>query len=263
MKIGRISERRTTVLIALIAIGLSACGGTKVLKEPAPLVATTSLATASDQSLDATIEWVIVRDGPGTWARNADWDEYQISTRNLSDESIQITNVAVQDSLGTWISLGQSRKQLVKGAKQTVKRYKGEGLAVKAGLGTGTLLAAGAAGAVGAAALVSAGGGILAASGGTAIGATGGILLVPAFAISGIVRGVNNGKVNRRIEDRQTVMPIDLQGKSETMLNAFFPLAPSPQQVEITYVDSAGTHTLKIDTRAALDGLHLADAEGS
>jgi hypothetical protein len=263
MNIDRISAQLTTVFVVFIAIGLSGCGGTKVLKEPAPLAATTSLVTASDQRLDATLEWVIVRDGPGTWAKNADWDEYQISVRSVGGDSLQITNVAIQDSLGTWVTAGQSRKQLVKGAKQTVRRYKSEGLKVKAGFGTGTLLAAGAASAAGAAALVSASGGILATSGGAAAGATGGILLVPAFAIAGIVRGVNNGKVNKQIKSRQTVMPLDLQGKSETILNVFVPLAPSPRQVEITYLDSAGTHTLRIDTRAALDGLHLADAEDS
>ena len=260
MRTDRISAQQTAVLIVLAAVGLSACGGAKVLKQPEPLDATTSLTYASDQRLSATIEWVIVRDGPGTWAKNADWDEYRISVRNLSGESIQITNIAIQDSLGTSVAAGQSRKQLVKGAKQTKRRYKNQGLEVKAGMRTGTLLAAGAVSAAGSAALVSSAGIF---SGGGAAAATGGLILVPAFAISGIVRGVNNSKVNNQIESRQTLLPIDMQGQDEKSLNIFFPLAPSPRQLEITYVDADGIHTLAIDTRTVLDGLHLADAEDS
>jgi len=49
-------------------LALTACGGTKVLKEPDSFVATQPLVTASDQTLSVALDWVIVRDGPGTWA---------------------------------------------------------------------------------------------------------------------------------------------------------------------------------------------------
>ncbi len=115
-------------------LGLSGCGGTKMLKEPEPLVVTQSLGTASDQHFSATLDWVIFRDGPGTWAKNVDWDEYMIGVENLSDDSLQLTNITVVDSLGTQIEPRQDRKQLVKGTKETKRRYKGEGLKVKAGV---------------------------------------------------------------------------------------------------------------------------------
>ena len=99
----------------LLLPGLSGCGGTKVLKEPEALTVTQSLATASDRHLSGTLDWVIFRDGPGTWARNVDWDEYLIRVQNLGDDSLQITKVIVVDSLGTRIEPRQNRKQLVKG----------------------------------------------------------------------------------------------------------------------------------------------------
>ena len=95
----------------LLLLGLSGCGGTKVLKEPEPLVVTGSLATAPDQHLSATLDWVIFRDGPGTWAKNVDWDEYMIGVENLGGDSLQLTNITVLDSLGTPIEPRQSRKQ--------------------------------------------------------------------------------------------------------------------------------------------------------
>jgi hypothetical protein len=61
----------TCALVCLLV--LSGCGGTKVLKEAQPIQTTRPLATASDQQVTAILDWVIVRDGPGTWAKNADW----------------------------------------------------------------------------------------------------------------------------------------------------------------------------------------------
>ncbi len=242
--------------ILLLLLGLAACGGTKVLKEPEPMVVAQPLATASDENLSVTLDWVIFRDGPGTWAKNVDWDEYLIRIQNLGGDSLQITSIAVVDSLGTQIQPRDNRKDLVKGTKETKRRYKGEGLKVKAGLsgaalaGTGLVIAASSSG-LGAAAM---------AGGGAAAGAAGVVLLVPALAVGSIVRGVNNSKVNNRIESRQTLLPIVLQDAEEKNLNIFFPLSPSPRQVQLTYVDSGSEHTLIIDTQAALEGLHLASA---
>ena len=244
--------------VFMLLLALSGCGGTKVLKEPEPLVVTQSLATASDQRLAATLDWVIVRDGPGTWAKNVDWDEYLIRVQNLSDDSIRVTNITVLDSLGTRIEARENRKQLVKGTKKTKKRYKGEGLKVKAGVSSGTLLAAGA---VSAATVAAVGSTVAFGSSAAVAGVATGMLLVPVLAVGGVLRGVNNSKVNNQIESRQTLLPVELQDEEEKRLDIFYPLAPSPRRVELTYVDSQGEHTLIVDTQAALEGLHLVQAE--
>jgi hypothetical protein len=219
-------KSRAIIVMAILSLCLAGCGGTKVLKEPEPLVVTQSLATASDQRIAATLDWVIVRDGPGTWAKNVDWDEYLIRVQNLGDDSIRVTNIIVLDSLGTQIESRENRKQLVKGTKKTKKRYKGEGLEVKAGAGAGTMMVGGVAAVAGGAGVIALAGGPIAAGGGAAVAATGLVLAAP----------------------------------DEKSLDIFFPLAPSPRQVELTYVDSRGDHTLIIDTHTALEGLHLAQA---
>ena len=243
-----------TVLVVLL-FSLTGCGGTKVLKEPEPLVVANSLSSSVDQNLSATLDWVIYRDGPGTWARNVDWDEYLIRVRNPGTDPIQITSVKVIDSLGTPVGAGASRSQLVKGTKETKKRYKGQGLEVKAGVSTGTLLAAGA---VTAASVASAGGAVAIYGSSAAVaGVTAGVLLVPVLAVGGVMRGVNNSKVNNQIEIRQTRLPIQLPVDAEMALDVFFPLAPSPRQIALTYVDTSGEHILVVDTRTTLDGLHI------
>jgi hypothetical protein len=98
---------------------------------------------------------------------------------------------------------------------------------------------------------------------GTIAGATGGavviggLVLAPVLAVGGIVRGVNNSAVNTQIEQRQTLLPIDVSSGGEAMLDVFFPLAPSPGMVELSYSDASGEHVVVIDTGVALNGLHI------
>jgi hypothetical protein len=163
----------------------------------------------------------------------------------------------VVDSLGTPIEPRQSRKQLVKGTKETKRRYKGEGLKVKAGVSGGVLLGTGIVVIAGTSSTGAAGlAGASAAGGAAAV-----VLLVPVLAVGGIIRGINNSKVNNQIESRQTLLPIVLEKEEKKNLVLFFPLSPSPRRIEISYVDRRGDHTLIVDTQAALEGLHLVQAE--
>ncbi len=257
----QIRKRPLLAFVLLGAAMLGGCGGTKVLKEPQPMQAAQALATDADQRLSATLDWVIVRDGPGTWAKNADWDEYLLRVKNLSDQRIQINRLVVVDSLDTPIDSQSGRKKLVKESKKTARRYKDSGLKVKAGRGAGTMLVAGAAVTavgVGAASAVAYGSVLSGTAAGSAGAAAGGILLLgPALAVGGVVRGVNNSAVNRQIESRQTRFPLDLPAMEEAALDVFFPLAPSPRRIELMYTNDNGEHVLLIDTRAALDGLHI------
>jgi hypothetical protein len=227
---------------------LAGCGGTKVLKESQPIQTTQPLAAASDEQISVALDWVIVRDGPGTWARNADWDEYLLRVNNLTDDALEITSITLLDSLGTRIDTDNSRRKLVKGARKTKRRYKDEGLEVRAGAGAGIMVVAGTA---------SFGAGGMLAFGGSAVGAAGLMVAAPVLAVGGVLRGVNNSKVNKEIETRQTLLSISLQREEEKSLDIFFPLTPSPRQVELTYVDSQGEHTLVVDTLTTFGGLHL------
>lgn len=244
---------------AILAI-LGGCGGTKLLKEPQPLAVEQSLAAGSDAQVSATLDWVIVRDGPGTWAKNADWDEYLVTVRNDAAEPVTVTAITVTDSSGHRHSSIGSRKALVKASRQTAKRYKGQGIEVKAGLGGGALVVAG-----GLSAGVGAGAGVAAIYGsGAAVGATAGALvLAPVLVVGGVVKGVNNSKVNGAIEARQTPMPVQVGRGASQVLDVFFPIAPSPLEVHVEYTDSSGRHTLVMDTRELLEGLHLPQEEAA
>ncbi len=254
-------KKISLLMSCALVIVLTGCGGAKVLKKPEPLKTTQRLTVASDPRLATTLDWVIVRAGPGTWAKNADWDEYLLRFKNLTDSPMQITNVWVYDSLGIQTNRQLDRRALVKGTKGTKRRYRDSDIKVKAGMGTGKMLAAGAAvGVVGyglalGAAAPSFGAGAAAGGG---VGAAGAVLLAaPVIAFLGIKKGVNNSKVNSEIIRRQTVLPLALPSSDEVSAKLFFPLSPSPTHVEVIYTDTEGEYRLVIDTQEALNGLHL------
>ena len=253
---------RFTILFAATAFALSACGGTKLVKHPTalPTPVEASFASATDAALGARLEWIIVRDSPGTWAKNADWDEYFIRVRNTSGAPIRITGVSVVDSLGQANPTLGKRKALVKASRKNAKRYKQSNLRVVAGVSGTTITAAGVGVGLGMGGVAASGGGMLAGAAGAAAFLT----VAPAFAVVGIFRGVRNSQVNNRIEDRQSKLPASIAAGEEQALDLFFPLSPSPTRIQITYADAQGTsHQLDIDTSKTLAGLHLGPSGGS
>lgn len=257
---------RFYMLALVCTVALSGCGGgTKLLKEPQPVPSLQPLAAASDRQVTATLDWVIIRDGPGTWARNADWDEYLMTVSNRSDQPIQVTDIVVVDSIDTRVESQAGRRQLVKASREAARRYDKSGIEIKAGRGGDTLIGAGAVvtgvglagttlGATAAVNAIATGG---AAATGAAAAVAGLVVLGPALAVNGIVRKVNNNEVNERIELRQTKLPAEVAAGEELLLDVFFPITPSPRIVEIVFTDADGENSLVIETSPALDGLHI------
>ena len=174
--------------------------------------------------------------------------------RNLSATPIELLDVSVFDSLGT-------RKQLVKGSKSSVRRHRDSGLKVKAGVGGTGLIIAGATvtGAMGAAYVYVAGMGL---GGPVSVSAAGVGLLEagPAVLAIGMVRAVNNTKVNNHMLALQSTPPLSVDCNAEQRLILFYPLAAAPGHLQVSYRDTQGEGTLDIDTTQALAGLHLSAA---
>lgn len=237
---------------------LSSCAsGTKLLDEPRPGTPATPLTQASDENLNATLAWVIVRDGPGTWARNADWDEYQITLRAVPDANVGLLGVVLVDDLGTRIEPKNTRRQLVDGSRLARRRYAENGIEIRAGWNPAALAAAGAVAWYGVAAPLA----VVAGSTATASIALGAVVVAPVLVISGVMRSVNNNRVDDEIQRRSTHLPMMLPADQDTVIDLFFPITPAPSQVEVSYSVNGIQHTVVIDTRVALAGLHLRTAD--
>ncbi len=254
--------KRITISVSAIAIviSLTGCGGHKVLKEPQPLTITNAPANAEDGRLATNLDWVILRNGPGTWSRKADWDQYLMGVSNNTAESVEIRTFTVYDSMMVDASSESSRRLLIKSSKATSKRYKNEGYRVQAGLGGAGLILAGAtAGVVGVGVGTAAAYGGGAAAGGAAIV---GLLAAPILITGGIMKGVNGQKVANQIADRHTELPFVLQPGETRNVTFFVAVSPSPQKIEISYRAKQQNYTLEVDTGSALEGLHLSNDSG-
>ena len=248
---------------------LAGCAGTKVLDEPTLPPDRNPLAVARDRATTATLDWVIVRDGPGTWAKNADWDQYLLRLENRSTTDLRITEVYVEDSMGTKVFPGRDRKGLIAGSKQALDRYQDADIKVKAGTGTavmaatvmGTTLVGGSVVGVGLAYTSFASLLGISTSFGAAVTAAGaGLVLVgPAMVIR---NRRNQRKVDARIHDIRSRLPFSVEAGMVKRAALFFPISPSPRHIVISYRQGESTQTLRLETRESLAGLHLGRASG-
>lgn len=248
------AKEQLSLLALVLSQGLAGCGGTQLLDEPQPMVLEQPLTMAFDRRLEIFLDWVIIRDGPGTWVESADWDEYLLRVRNYSADPVRITGLAVYDSLGTRLEYSANLNKLIDASRETTSRYRSEDLKIKAGVGGESLMAAGSVVLVGGEAL---GVAALAGSANAAGVALGAVVLAPVLIVGGMVQSKNKDWVAREMIDRHTPLPVDLSPGELHSLTVFFPLAPSPRKIELVYVDSVGAHTVVIDTRDILQGLHI------
>lgn len=257
-------NKRTTAaaLAVMYCLAATGCGGTKMLESPEEFVPGAPLAGIVDTHLAVTLDWIIVRDGPGTWARSADWDEYVFTVHNRADQPLQILSVRVVDSLGKAAAADDDRERLVEASRDTSQRYQGQDIEVKAGASSELLFAAGALGALGGAMAVEAGTTIALYGGSSAMAAAGvlGVLvLAPALVVGSVVKSANEAEVAMEIRRRHTLLPAEVAAGETLTLTQFFPLAPAPQRIELVWIEPEGQHVISIDTAEALAGLHLAE----
>jgi hypothetical protein len=254
----------TPVLIfMLVPAVLAGCGGTKVLREARPLEQTSALLAQSDGRVHVSLDSVVVRNGPGSWARDANWDEYRFRVRSATGGGVRLTGVHLLDAVGHRVAASSDRGDLVDATREVERRYEISGQLARSpggwtyvagGVATAAVGTAVAAGAMYGAALSGgavAGGAVAAAN--LLVG--GGLILIGA----GAVRVVNNVQVGMELRERQTALPL-MVGASESRVNLFFPITPLPKAMDITYTEGGVEHRMQMHAGAALAELHLARA---
>ena len=244
----------------ILSFMILACGGgSRIVKEPQVIETTQPLASGIDSNIAVDLYWVIVRNGLGAWAKNADWDEYLIHFHNISGEPLTITNVALYDYLGDRVETQRNLKQLIKGSRKAEDRYQSANVRVEAGMGSQNMLVTGGATtAAGVGAIAAAVSSPFASGAGAAfIAGTGLVLVGPVIIVGGVKKAINNSKLNEEIKERRTVLPHILSGSGSVNMDLFYPLSPSPKSIQVQYQIKGVEHDLTIDTREALEGLHL------
>lgn len=249
--------RSSTCILFILAFLLS-CSEARLVKEPEFIQIPHHLAMSTDDAVTASLYWVVVPNGPGTWVEDAEWDEYFINVSNNATADIQINSVIVIDSLGTRLASSHTLKNLAEESKQTENRYRDMGIAMRAGYRPVTLPGTTAVGGTADTQTRR----IMAAS---PIWATrpvmAAVIAVPFSVGTMVYGGVVNKKISEEIQKRSSSMPVRISTSESHSLDLFFPLAPSPTAVEINYTANKIEHSLVLDTTESLKSLHLPSLE--
>lgn len=210
--------------------------------------------SASAASVDLTLHSLIVYHGPGSWKREARWDEYVVQLVNHGDQPVTIESAALIDLQGTPQFPGSEPWALEKLSYTNWDKYGKTGVKLLAGAG----LVAAYVGAGYAMALSSL------AGGGTAAGAVAVMELIPVVALVdiGVVAVMNHDnktKVQAEFDRRRLPLPRTLAAHERISGSLFFPMTPGPQR--LTLKGKSGDTPVEITLELKpLAGLHLKPA---
>jgi hypothetical protein len=245
--------------VPLVRALLPACAGALILsgcltteyqasrKETAPAVALNLVSV--QPPLDLALRTLIVYDGPGSWKREALWDEYVVTLRNQGTSAVTVTAAAVVDFAGARRYPGDDPWKLEKESQTLEQRYLRDGIEFARSEIPDALVFG--SGAVGGAA-----GTLFSSVSATAASAS--VIGLPVYYV--VVYGVNrNNKATAKAEfmRRRLVLPLTLLGGEARTGSLFLPMAPNPQSLNILWSDAA-TSSETVLSLVPLHGLHAA-----
>ena len=205
-------------------------------------------------ALNASLFTEISYGSPGSWKREAFWDEYVVTLHNDSDHALNISTATLSDYAGTARPAGEDPWKLERESKSLEKRYRDAGVAF-ARMAAPRVIAATAEPTVAASAGLSAGGAASAA----AITA----VAVPIYGAAVLGINVHNRKaIRQEFERRRLVLPLALGAGESKTGSLFFPMTPNPKALSLVWSGGAGDHVSKLDLHF-LEGLHVARSPGS
>jgi hypothetical protein len=203
--------------------------------------------------VDLTVNSVIVFKGPGSWKREARWDEYLVSLVNHGQQPATIESVELVDLLGQSRAPGDDPWKLEKLSRSNWSRYGKGGLKVVAGIEAATVYVASLQGVAFGSFL----GGSAAAGGGAAAG----LSVIPVLgavdiAVVAVMNHRNKAKVQQEFQRRRINMPRSIEPGEVLAGSLYFPMTPGPQRMLVRGSDGRRAFEVVLDLQP-LAGLHL------
>ena len=205
--------------------------------------------------LDLNLATVVVFKGPGSWKKEARWDEYMLVFVNHGEQPVVIESAELIDPQGQPCAAGDDPWKLEKMSRTHRDLYGKTGLHLVEGAGA-TVLYGGA---------VVAAGGTAALSGATAgAGAVAVLGIIPVFGlmeISGVALANhdNKVKVQNEFRRRRLALPYELPAGESASGSLFFPMTPGPRRLLMRGHDGEQPLVVALDL-GALTRLHLQPA---
>jgi hypothetical protein len=255
--IHRPSHRWSAVVgAAVVAGGLccqSGCVATKykLAKKDTPPVQPLNVPFEPSGPLQTTLTALIIYSGPGSWKREALWDEYIVTTVNHSERPLIVDAAMLIDSSGTTYESGNDSWALEKQSKQMEKQYRDHGEAFVRAAGPGVLI-------VGAgAAVVSATTASVYFSAAAAGAAMATIVVLPVYYVT--VLGINHHNKEAVVAEftrRRLPLPFTLAPGETRIGSVFYPMVRDPRSLELHWSSESGGGQAALPLNF-LHGLHV------
>ena len=247
----------TVAITAAMLCCQGACVATKykLAKRNTPPVQLLNVAFTPSAPLQSSLAALIIYGGPGSWKREALWDEYVVTLQNNGALPVTIDSTTLTDSDGLVIAASVDPWALEKQSKTLEKRYRASGLAFARTAGPGVLIVG-----AGAAALAATTASVFVSS--AAVGAAAAaILVLPVYYVT--VWGINHHNKKAIISEysrRRLPLPLTLAPGAMRTGSVFYPMVRSPRSLELHWSSESGSGeaALPLDF---LNGLHVPEVQ--
>ena len=203
--------------------------------------------------LQTSLNTVIISGGPGSWKKQAFWDEYVVTFHNSGEQPFQVESVELVDFAGASRSPGDDPWKLERESKTLAKRYRDAGMTVVR-VAAPRILVTGAESSSAAGAAIGAG---AAATAATATAVALPVYGAPVVGIHLHTRTTRTDEFNRR----RLRLPLVLAPGDTRTGSLFFPMVPNPQSLIVRWShESASEDSRASDSVLPLDflqGLHV------
>jgi hypothetical protein len=212
-------------------------------------------AAATAPAAEATVNTVIVYKGPGSWKKEAYWDEYVVTVTNRGSRPLVLADAMLHTNIGEPTHPGTNPWALEKLGKTWWETNAGRQTGTYLLMGAGTAAGAG----IATAAILS--GGLFAPlTGGAAVAAGVGaaaFVTLPVYAVGTVAM---NYRRKHQVQDeftrRRLVLPLTIAPGETAQGSLFFRITPSPRELVLHCRTDEAAHDVSVSL-TALRGLHL------
>lgn len=214
--------------------------------------------SAQQPPLVVVMNTVIVFQGPGTWKREAYWDEYVVSIAKQGQVALAVNNAILAGTVIAPQAPGADPWEIEEQSHK-ILNDKNLGRQIVAGVGSAAGIYALEYGTVALAATA-----ITTSSAAVVAGATVALVALPGFVVGSGIRGITAPHgIKKEFNRRRLALPLELQPGEARQGSLFFPITPASQHLELDFSSDGATQSANIDL-ASISSLHfLGDPTGT
>jgi hypothetical protein len=249
-----------TILAVIVLLAFTGCVSSRYKEArkstPPPQLLNVAFAPAP---LEAALSTLITYNGPGSWKRDAFWDEYVVTLHNPGSQPLIVSSAGLVDFAGASRATGPEPWALEKESKTLERQYRDAGIAFVRYTAPGILIL----GTGAAVAMANTSFFVAASSGAAATAATATFVALPLYyAVVLTINHHNKVAMETEFNRRRLVLPLTLSPGETRTGSLFFPMVPNPRSLGLRWSTGTanGENVLPLDF---LRGLHAAPAHAA